>query len=234
MPGLYLVVNGRLPKEKKEVLALRTKYNEELTALLNNVRIMGVNLEDTLDKVVKNLTEKNIILAQKIVADDDIFDNSELEIEKQCLSLVLRQAPVATDWREIASCLKLVGDLERMADHCCDISQYTLKLCDKEPVELPENFQAMLQVMRSMVYDSITAISENDVELAKKVIATDDEVDAYFSQLRSHLTELMQKQPHYVPQYVDYLMIAKYVERIADHATNIAEWVIYIVTNELQ
>lgn len=213
---------------------MRTKYNEELTALLNNVRIMGVNLEDTLDKVVKNLTEKNIILAQKIVADDDIFDNSELEIEKQCLSLVLRQAPVATDWREIASCLKLVGDLERMADHCCDISQYTLKLCEKEPVELPENFQAMLQVMRSMVYDSITAISENDVELAKKVIATDDEVDAYFSQLRSHLTELMQKQPHYVPQYVDYLMIAKYVERIADHATNIAEWVIYIVTNELQ
>lgn len=213
---------------------MRNKYNEELESLLNNVRIMGVNLEDTLDKVIKNLTEKNITLAQKIVADDDVFDNSELEIEKQCLSLVLRQAPVATDWREIASCLKLVGDLERMADHCCDISQYTLRLVEKEPVELPLHFVEMLEVMRRMVYDAITAISENDVELAQKVIDTDDEVDNYFSEMRRRLTELMQAQPQYVPQYVDYLMIAKYVERIADHATNIGEWVLYIVKSELK
>ena len=85
-----------------------------------------------------------------------------------------------------------------------------------------------------MVYDSITAISENDVELAQRVIATDDRVDKLFHELRQKLTELMQRNPQHVPQYVDYLMIAKYVERIADHSTNIAEWVLYVVKNELQ
>lgn len=212
----------------------RTKYIEELDRLLNNVRIMGVNLEDTLDQVIVNLQDRNPDVAQKIIADDDIFDNKELEIERTCFDLVLTQTPVATDWREIASCLKLVGDLERIADHCSDISQYTLRLLEREFVPMPESFKEMLDVMRSMVYDSITAISENDVELAQRVIATDDKVDKLFHELRQELTELMQRNPQHVPQYVDYLMIAKYVERIADHSTNIAEWVLYVVKNELQ
>lgn len=212
----------------------RTKYVEELNRLLNNVRIMGVNLEDTLDQVIVNLQDRNPDVAQKIIADDDIFDNKELEIERTCFDLVLTQTPVATDWREIASCLKLVGDLERIADHCSDISQYTLRLLEREFVPMPESFKEMLEVMRSMVYDSITAISENDVELAQRVIATDDKVDKLFHELRQELTELMQRNPQHVPQYVDYLMIAKYVERIADHSTNIAEWVLYVVKNELQ
>lgn len=212
----------------------RTKYVEELNRLLNNVRIMGVNLEDTLDQVIVNLQDRNPDIAQKIIADDDIFDNKELEIERTCFDLVLTQTPVATDWREIASCLKLVGDLERIADHCSDISQYTLRLLEREFVPMPESFKEMLEVMRSMVYDSITAISENDVELAQRVIATDDKVDKLFHELRQELTELMQRKPQHVPQYLDYLMIAKYVERIADHSTNIAEWVLYVVKNELQ
>ena len=99
---------------------------------------------------------------------------------------------------------------------------------------MPENFMPMLKVMRQMVYDSITAISENDVELAQKVMTTDDEVDTYFRQMRQDLTALMQQYPQLVPQYVDYLMIAKYVERIADHATNIAQWVLFVVRNELK
>lgn len=212
----------------------RNKFNEELQQLLNSVRVMGVNLEDTLDKVIANLEQKDAALAQQIISDDDNFDNSEVNIEKQCLELVLTQTPVATDWREIASCLKLVGDMERIADHCSDISQYILKLIEKEPVPLPENFMAMLQVMRQMVYDSISAISENDLELANKVIATDDEVDNYFAEMRQRLTTVMQQKPQYVPQYVDYLMIAKYVERIADHSTNIAQWVMFVVKNELK
>ena len=208
----------------------RNKFNEELKQLLNSVRVMGVNLEDTLDKVIVNLEQKDAALAQQIISDDDNFDNSEVNIEKQCLELVLTQTPVATDWREIASCLKLVGDMERIADHCSDISQYR----SEEPVPLPDNFMAMLQVMRQMVYDSISAISENDLELANKVIATDDEVDNYFAEMRQHLTTVMQQKPQYVPQYVDYLMIAKYVERIADHSTNIAQWVMFVVKNELK
>ena len=205
-----------------------------MALLLNSVRVMGVNLEEALDKVIDNLENKDVSLAQAIIGGDDDFDNSEVDIERQCLELVLTQTPVATDWREIASCLKLVGDMERIADHCSDISQYTLRLAEKEHVPMPENFMDMLKVMRQMVYDSITAISENDVELAQKVMATDDEVDAYFRQMRQDLTALMQQYPQLVPQYVDYLMIAKYVERIADHATNIAQWVLFVVNNELK
>ena len=205
-----------------------------MALLLSSVRVMGVNLEEALDKVIDNLENKDVALAQAIIGGDDDFDNSEVDIERQCLELVLTQTPVATDWREIASCLKLVGDMERIADHCSDISQYTLRLAEKDPVPMPENFMAMLKVMRQMVYDSITAISENDVELAQKVMTTDDEVDTYFRQVRQDLTSLMQQYPQLVPQYVDYLMIAKYVERIADHATNIAQWVLFVVNNELK
>ena len=205
-----------------------------MALLLSSVRVMGVNLEEALDKVIDNLENKDVALAQAIIGGDDDFDNSEVDIERQCLELVLTQTPVATDWREIASCLKLVGDMERIADHCSDISQYTLRLAEKDPVPMPENFMAMLKVMRQMVYDSITAISENDVELAQKVMTTDDEVDSYFRQMRQDLTTLMQQYPQLVPQYVDYLMIAKYVERIADHATNIAQWVLFVVRNELK
>ena len=205
-----------------------------MALLLSSVRVMGVNLEEALDKVIANLENKDVALAQAIIGGDDDFDNSEVDIERQCLELVLTQTPVATDWREIASCLKLVGDMERIADHCSDISQYTLRLAEKDSVPMPENFMAMLKVMRQMVYDSITAISENDVELAQKVMTTDDEVDTYFRQMRQELTSLMQQYPQLVPQYVDYLMIAKYVERIADHSTNIAQWVLFVVNNELK
>lgn len=213
---------------------VRNKFAEQMALLLSSVRVMGVNLEEALDKVIDNLENKDVALAQAIIGGDDDFDNSEVDIERQCLELVLTQTPVATDWREIASCLKLVGDMERIADHCSDISQYTLRLAEKDSVPMPENFMAMLKVMRQMVYDSITAISENDVELAQKVMATDDEVDTYFRQMRQNLTALMQQYPQLVPQYVDYLMIAKYVERIADHATNIAQWVLFVVNNELK
>ena len=213
---------------------VRNKFAEQMALLLSSVRVMGVNLEEALDKVIANLENKDVALAQAIIGGDDDFDNSEVDIERQCLELVLTQTPVATDWREIASCLKLVGDMERIADHCSDISQYTLRLAEKDPVPMPENFMAMLKVMRKMVYDSITAISENDVELAQKVMTTDDEVDTYFRQMRQDLTSLMQQYPQLVPQYVDYLMIAKYVERIADHATNIAQWVLFVVNNELK
>lgn len=211
----------------------RVNYVKDLNNLVGNVESMGEALLNTLDKVIANLENQDTSLAHQIIADDDIFDNQELEIEKQCFSLLLLQAPVAGDLREISSILKLVGDLERIADHCSDISQYTLQLADYEKVQMPDNFMPMLEIMRSMVKDSITAISSNDAELAKVIIATDNEVDKYFYQMRQDLTKLMQEKPYFVPQYVNYLMIAKYVERIADHATNIAEWVIYIVKNEL-
>lgn len=212
---------------------MRNKFNKDLHQLLDNVNSMGKNLEATLDKVITNLDEQDSKLAQNIINNDDNFDNDEVKIERQCLELILTQTPVATDYREIASCLKLVGDMERIADHCSDISQYTLHLTAKEKIELPEDFYFMIKVMRQMVTDALTAIKTNNVEMAQAVIASDDLVDEYFYTLRQEFTNIMQENTDLVPQYVDYLMITKYIERIADHSTNIAQWVLFIVKNEL-
>lgn len=211
----------------------RVHYVNDLNNLVGSVEKMGADLLVTLNAVIKNMEEQNPAVAHQIIADDDKFDNQELSIEKHCFDLLLLQAPVASDLREISSILKLVGDLERIADHCSDISQYTLQLTEFEPLQLPDNFIPMMNIMRTMVQDSIAAIGSNDAELAKTIIETDNEVDQYFAQMRHDLTKMMQEKPYNVPQYVNYLMIAKYVERIADHATNIAEWVIYIVKNQL-
>lgn len=213
---------------------MRGKFQAEIENMMNQVRNMGVKLEETMDRCIDNVVTKNVDVANSIIAKDDEFDNAERNIEQLCLNLLVRQTPVAKDLREIASCLKLVGDLERIADHCSDFSMYTMRLAGKSEVEIPPCFFTMLQEMRSMVYDSITAISEMDVALAQKVIAQDDVVDDYFLEIRNRLTILMQEDPSVVSQCVDYLMISKYAERVADHATNIAEWVLYIEKNELK
>lgn len=213
---------------------MRGKFQAEIENMMNQVRNMGVKLEETMDRCIDNIAAKNVDVATSIIAKDDEFDNAERNIEQLCLNLLVRQTPVAKDLREIASCLKLVSDLERIADHCSDFSMYTIRLAGKPEVELPPCFFNMLQEMRSMVYDSITAISEMDVALAQKVIAQDDIVDEDFLEIRNKLTILMQKDPSVVFQCVDYLMISKYAERVADHATNIAEWVLYIEKNELK
>lgn len=213
---------------------MRGKFQAEIENMMNQVRNMGVKLEETMDRCIDNVVAKNVDVANSIIAKDDEFDNAERNIEQLCLNLLVRQTPVAKDLREIASCLKLVGDLERIADHCSDFSLYTIRLAGKPEVELSPCFFTMLQEMRSMVYDSITAISEMDAVLAQKVIAQDDIVDEYFLEIRNKLTILMQEEPSVVFQCVDYLMISKYAERVADHATNIAEWVLYIEKNELK
>lgn len=213
---------------------MRNRYQEELAELLNKVRLMGTQLEDTLEKTLANLVQKDYKLAQAIIDGDAVFDDEEREIEKSCLKLLLTQTPVASDLREITGCLKLVGDLERIADHCSDISQYTQKLALKRELGVYEAFQPMIQTTWEMVCDSITAISELDAELAAKVIARDDVVDELFQELKRMLTEKMRADSRDVVASVEWLMICKYLERVADHATNIAEWVIYTVENKLK
>lgn len=212
----------------------RTKYTNELNDLVDQVRLMSTRLEDTLDKVIENLKDKNEILAKTIVKNDDEFDRAEHDIEEKCLKLTLTQQPVATDWREIAGILKMVSDLERIADHCADISKYTAALADKESVEIPDYFKDMVNVMRDMVRDAISCFDKFDAELAEKVMRTDDVIDSYFARFRTDIESSIETNPKAAEQYVDYLMIAKYVERIADHSTNIAEWVLFIVKNELK
>ena len=155
-------------------MANRIKYINELDCLIRDVELVGAQLQETLDEVINNLVEKNEILAKKIIKNDVWFNKAEHDINEKCLRLVLTQAPVATDWREIASIMKMIGDIERMADHCADISKYTMSLAKEETVTLPDYFGDMVNVMREMVFDSVKCFRDSDVDLAKKIIETDN------------------------------------------------------------
>lgn len=215
-------------------MANRINYVNELECLIRDVELVGAQLQETLDEVIGNLAEKNEVLAKKIIKNDIWFNKAEHDINEKCLRLVLTQAPVATDWREIASIMKMIGDIERMADHCGDISKYTMSLAKENPVNLPDYFSEMVNVMREMVFDSVKCFRDSDVDLARKIIETDSTVDNYFKNFSEDIANLIKENPQNVKPYLDYLMIGKYVERIADHSTNVAEWIIYIVKNELK
>lgn len=212
----------------------RSEYTNKLNGLINDVRLTGALLKETIDQVVKNLDDKNQILAKTIIKNDDEFDKREHDIEDKCLKLVLTQSPVASDWREIAGILKMISDIERIADHCADISKYTGYLSAQESVDLPDYFKDMVSTMRDMVHESVNCFENFDVNLAEKIIETDSVVDKYFSRLRHDIETMIEVNPKSAEAYVNYIMIGKYIERIADHTTNIAEWVIFIVQNKLK
>lgn len=212
----------------------RVSFINDLESLINDVQLVGVQLQETLDEVIKNLDDQNQVLAKKIIKNDIWFNKSEHDIQEKCFRLVLTQSPVATDWREIASIMKMIGDIERIADHCADISKYTIYIADQPQVSIPEYFGEMINVMRKMVFDSMKCFTDSDVALAREIINTDSVIDDYFKKFRTDIASLIKNDVDNTDVYINYLMIGKYIERIADHSTNIAEWIIYIVKNELR
>ena len=212
---------------------MRRNYNNELQALCDSVKQMGLAIEDSIDKTWKALQKGDVKAAQDIIQGDDVIDQMERSIEKACLELVITQGPVASDWRRIASIMRMISDLERIADHCSDISEYVVQMAAKPAVDLPAQMEKMFSLMKSMVNSSVTAFVESDEAKARSVIAQDDLQDDYFLQVVEDLCARMKQNPDEIRQRVDQLMIAKYLERMSDHSTNLAEWVVYIVSGEL-
>ena len=212
---------------------MRRNYNNELQALCDSVKQMGLAIEDSIDKTWKALQKVDVKAAQEIIQGDDVIDQMERSIEKACLELVITQGPVASDWRRIASIMRMISDLERIADHCSDISEYVVQMAVKPAVDLPAQMEKMFSLMKSMVNSTVTAFVESDEAKARSVIAQDDLQDDYFLQVVSDLCTRMKKKQDKIRQRVDQLMIAKYLERMSDHSTNLAEWVVYIVSGEL-
>ena len=211
----------------------RINYNNDLQALYDAVKQMGLTIETSIDQTWKALQKLDMKTAQAIIDGDETIDQMERNIEKACLELVLTQTPVAGDWRRIASIMRMISDLERIADHCSDISEYIIQLAAKPAVELPAPMEKMFCLMKTMVKETVTAFVELSEEKARAVIGHDDLQDDYFLQVCEELCDRMQKHPEEVRQRVDQLMIAKYLERMSDHSTNLAEWVVYIVSGQL-
>lgn len=210
-------------------MSTRIVYAQELSRLTGDVSKMGALLEEAIKKTSLALSQLDSSLARAIIEEDSCFDRMEREIERECLDLVVKQAPVASDWRRIASIMRIIADLERIADHCSDISEYIILLAQGSQVHPPDGFEQMFGCMKQMVADTIDSFVRNDVAAANHVLEQDDEVDHLFGKIKEELCEMMEANPQQIPQYVNYLMIDKYIERMADHSTNVAGWIPFIV-----
>ena len=208
---------------------MRNKFDQQLAQLNHEMIEMGALCEEVIALSSRALTEGNVALAAKVAPLDSEIDHKEREIENRCLRLLLQQQPVARDLRQISAALKMITDMERIGDQAEDIAEIVGFLGGRQ-AENDGLLKKMAEAVIQMVTESVDAYVKCDIMLAKKVLAADDTVDDYFAQVKQSLIGKIAKNPDDGEYALDLLMIAKYFERIGDHATNIAEWVIYSVT----
>ena len=209
---------------------MRNKFDEQLSNLNDMLVDMGAMIERAITLATQAIVNHDKKMAKKAIAADKEIDNQEKEIETMCLRLLLRQQPVARDLRLISAALKMITDMERIGDQAADISEIAKFLIGKEYIINIEHIPQMAEATAKMVTDSIDAFVKRDLELAQKVIEYDDVVDDLFDRVKDDVIELIQKDQANGEQAIDFIMIAKYFERIGDHATNIAEWVVFSIT----
>ncbi len=212
---------------------MRENFEKELKNLHLEIETMGNMVIKVIDNSVIALTKKNTDLAKKIIAEDIDINNMEKKIESHCLNIILRENPVASDLRFISSVLKIITDLERIADQGADIAEISLYLSDEDFITPIVKIPQMANIAQDMVRKSLEAFINGDLSLATEVIEMDNRVDELFHCLKNHLIELIIENPKNGTQALDILMIGKYLERIGDHAENISEWVIYFLTGKV-
>ena len=208
---------------------MRSKFNEQLALLNRELIEMGALCEEVIALSSKALTELDKTLAAKVAPLDTEIDQKERTIESMCLKLLLQQQPVARDLRQISAALKMITDMERIGDQAEDIAEI-ISFIDGHTSENDTLMREMAKAVIQMVTESVDAYVKHDIALAEKVIADDDIVDDYFDSVKKKLIGSIARNPGDGEYALDILMIAKYFERIGDHATNIAEWVIFSIT----
>lgn len=208
---------------------MRNRFDRELVQLNDELIEMGSLIEKAIEMAVTALVKQDAELAQKTIAMDTEIDNQERTIENLCLKLLLQQQPVARDLRQISAALKMITDMERIGDQAEDISEIVTFLRGRT-AEHDDILCQMARATISMVTESVDAYVKHDTIKAEAVLAADDTVDAYFCQVKQALISRIAADPGDGEYALDLLMIAKYFERIGDHATNIAEWVIFSIT----
>ncbi len=208
---------------------MRSRFDEQLALLNRELIEMGALCEEVIALASKALTEQNAALARRVAPLDTEIDRKERTIESLCLKLLLQQQPVARDLRQISAALKMITDMERIGDQAEDIAEIVTFL-DGHTAENDDLLREMAKAVIKMVTESVDAYVRRDTALAEKVIADDDTVDRYFDEIKHRLIGSIAHDPDNGEYALDVLMIAKYFERIGDHATNIAEWVIFSIT----
>ena len=210
---------------------MRNRFDEQLFELNREIIEMGAMCEEAIAAASKALATGDVELAGKVRTNGNVIDQMERDIEGRCMKLLLHQQPVAKDLRLISAALKMITDMERIGDQAEDIAEIVTAM-NGHTMEGMKLVEEMARETIKMVTSSVDAFVKKDVELANKVIAQDDIVDDYFSRVKCGIISLIAENSADGEFALDLLMISKYFERIGDHATNIAEWVIYSVTGK--
>ena len=205
-------------------MTARLSFEHELQLLKENLVEMGRLIEAAIEKTLVAFEGQNEALANEIIQEDRNVNDIEKTIEARCLSLILKQQPVARDLRIVTTALKVVTDMERIGDHAADIAELIIRE-KRDPVyDLVRYIPEMGKVAKTMVHDAVRAFTTVNVEEAREIIRRDDVVDDLFDKVKIEVANLLRASSEHVDQCVDILMIAKYFERIGDHAVNICEW----------
>lgn len=210
---------------------MRSRFDQQLALLNRELTLMGALCEDILSKVSQSMVDWDPDLKKNIQPVAQEIDQKERDIEALCLKLILHQQPVARDLRVISAALKIITDMERIGDQAEDIAEIITYLGGRTG-DTHTQIQKMARAAIGMVVDSVDAYVRKDLALAEKAIQEDDVVDNYFAAIKKDLIAWIAQQPQDGEYALDLLMIAKYLERIGDHATNIAEWVIFSITGK--
>ena len=211
---------------------MRSRFDEQLRELNKEMIDMGRMIVQSIAMAIEALTDKDDILAKRIMERDDQVDHAQKKIENICFNLLIQQQPVATDLRTVTAAMKMVTDMERIGDHAADISEMTILMGKESPIDKFQHINKMATETVIMLNHSIEAYVERNKEKAKEVIEHDDVVDQLFDEVKKDIINLIQKGSGDAEDALDLLMVAKYFERIGDHATNIAEWVIFSITGK--
>ncbi len=209
---------------------MRSKFDEQLLELDKEMIEMGNKIIESIKNAIEALVARDENMARVIMENDTEVDRLQKKIEDTCFNLLIQQQPVARDLRTVTAAMKMVTDMERIGDHAADISEMTILMGQNSQIDKFEHISKMATETMLMLNHSIEAYVEKDMSKAKEVIEHDDIVDKLFTEAKKDVIDLILKNPEEGEEATDILLIAKYFERIGDHATNIAEWVIYSVS----
>ena len=207
----------------------RLHFEDELKTLKQRLLNMGALVEERVHRAVLALMERRPELAEEVIAADQEINDLQIEIDERCLKILATQTPVAVDLRFIAAAMKINSDLERMGDQAVNIAENTLKCLDKPPLKPFIDLPRMAALAQEMTRDALDAFVRRDAELARDVLRRDDEVDDLKDQVFRELLTYMMADPGTIERALSLILISRNLERVADHATNIAEDVIFMV-----
>lgn len=213
---------------------IRKSFGDELQEMKQDILKMGSVVEEMLIGSVRALQQRDEILADEIIAKDDLVDGYNVVIEQRCLRLLALQQPMARDLRTIAAGLYIIKDVERMGDYALDIAKAAKKLSNIEPVKNLVKIPKIAQIVQGMLHESLHAYVNQSMTEISDVARKDDEVDLLYRQVRDEMISLIQQKPETAQPAVELILVARYLERIADHVINVGERIAYMETGEIK